>query len=186
MGGELRDDISSDFVAARPDARTHSGNQIGRRAAEPLQERLDSDHHGAGGRAPPACMNRGDCVVAPIGEKNRNTIRGSHRQRDRRIACDGDVGFRPAVVRKRGRIPDPIVRLEHSGAMYLSQPDKQRVIDADGTGEIFPSPVFILADALERKIAGAETMRRDPGKRYAPQSGPPWLLHPLEVAARLG
>jgi hypothetical protein len=81
------------------------------------------------------------------------------------------VQFSPP--RQRKIAPDPFFRLEHIGAVHLTHLRESRVIDVQGAGEIFPTTLFFIANTLQRKVARAEAMRRNRGKRCATQSGSP-------------
>ena len=184
MCSKVRHEIPSDFITARTDARTDSGHEIIRLAAEFPFESINGSRDGAGDGAFPAGMNRGNRSGAAIAEKNWDTIRGSHRERDRRVASDGDVGLGPVLITWRRNSSRGNV--EHVGTMHLPHPDERGKIDPKRACEIFPTRLIIVTHPFQHQITRAEAMRRNHGKRCASQSGSPGLLHPFEVAARLG
>jgi hypothetical protein len=122
MLGKLRHQIVSDFVTTRSNARTNCRNEVARLAAESSLERSDGCHRRTGGCTLPPGMHRGDSPSTAIAKKNRDTVGGSDRERNRPIACDGDVGFGPVVVAISSS-------LEHTDVVHLSHPHESRVID---------------------------------------------------------
>ena len=78
-----------------------------------------------------------------------------------RIACDGDVGFRPAVVRKRGRIPRPHrPPRTHPAPCTCRSRTSDGVIDAERARARSSHPRCSSSrHALEHEFARAEAMR---------------------------
>ena len=101
----------------------------------------------------------------------------------RRIVADGDVGFRP--VSTSGPRGSPCGR-EDIRAVHLPHADERVELDAHRAAEHCQLVRLVVARTFEREIARAEAVWRDVGERPASQRRAPRLLHPLEVAARLG
>jgi hypothetical protein len=177
MRGEVRDEPLPHLITARSDARPDRGDEISRLAAVFQSQRFNPSLHGAGCCAPPTGVNRRDRPGPAIGEQNGHAISRPHSQRQRWIVADRNVGLGPCLA--GGSVTD-------LGAMHLTHSHESFELHPERTCESFPARLIGAADSFQRQLARAEAVLRDGRKRRTSQRGPPRLLHPREVAARLG
>ena len=125
LRGELRDELSADFVTARADAGTNGGEEIGRIRAVIRMEFADGFFEDANERSTPTGVNSGDGAFFGIDEQNGNAVGGLDGEEKSGSFGERGVAF-AGLFRRRFERPDDC-------GMDLFESDKREFLGAEGS-----------------------------------------------------
>jgi len=119
LGGELRDQLGPNLVAARADRRTNCGQQIRRAAGEFPLHGTDGFLCDASESAPPSRVDCGDRALSWIDKEDWHAIRGLNGEQESRARGGGSIA-------DAGRIGSGVENLNGVGVNLLESDQAER------------------------------------------------------------
>lgn len=177
---KLIDDLGTDAVTARSNARPHGRNEISGVGPVSAPERTDRCCRCASRHASPSRVNGRHRTRDGIGDQKRHAVGDMHSQTHCRVMAHRHVRFGSLVgnmyERFTGYLDDP-------RAMHLSQALQVSWRHTERRGDLSPRDGRFVGRTCQFECASREEMRG--AKRSTAERRPPRLLRPQEVAARL-
>ena len=133
-GGKRLHDLRAHLAAARSEARTNGGNEVGGVGPEPLPHGRDGGAGDVPPGAPPARMRGGDGAVSAVGKQDRSAIGNPHGNRHLGIVADHRVGNGKAARAIRA----VTTRDRDGGAVHLSDQPYRPGPDVHRLGDEMP------------------------------------------------
>ena len=175
-------DVLPDFITARADRRTNSGQQVLRPRSVLAHQSGHRVAWHALGQSAPTRVCGSHYSKASVGDQDRHAVSGLHSDRQRRIAGENDIRVRKSAVASGDAIRDSLS--DHGRrTMHLLQSNQRRRRNIDGCGKLGPR-IGACGRRAERPGSSCEHMAGDLFEREAHQCGAVRALPPLEERAR--